>query len=151
MEVAADEIVERLRTAGLGRGDLVGAAMAAGTGLGIATGIDTYEIVGDDPAAVVADVEAAIGPRWVVWSNRLPIELAGAGHRLDRCWDLRAVHRLLFGGWRAGPALVWARLHGLSIDERAMPPRSTQPDLFSAIVDDNSGNRCVDVDVDVDA
>src|SRR4051794_3318117 len=50
--------------------------------------------------------------------------------RLATCWDLAAVHGLLFGGWRADPGRVWARLHDL--------PTSALPtvgplDLFTAV------------------
>jgi len=43
-------------------------------------------------------------------------------------WDVAAVHRLLFGEWRAEPARAWARLQDLPLD--TLP--TTQPlDLFS--------------------
>jgi DNA polymerase-1 len=35
--------------------------------------------------------------------------------RVARCWDLAAVHRLLFGGRRADPQLVWATLADLAV------------------------------------
>jgi DNA polymerase-1 len=50
------------------------------------------------------------------------------GIRPARCADLDAVHRLLMGGWRAGPARVWAARQGLDPPE---PARAAPPDLFS--------------------
>ena len=44
-----------------------------------------------------------------------------------RAWDLAAVHRLVHGGWRADPAVVWARSHGL--DPETIP-ELRPPDLF---------------------
>ena len=63
-----------------------------------------------------------------MWSNATAITLVGAGVRVATSWDIAAVHRLLFGGWRAEPAKVWAQLHDLALD--AIP--TTKPlDLFS--------------------
>ncbi len=55
------------------------------------------------------------------------------GVRLATCWDVAAVHRLLFGGWRADAGYVWACLHGQSPDE--VPAVSREPDLFSVAED----------------
>ncbi len=37
-----------------------------------------------------------------------------SGLRVATCWDLSAAHRLLFGGWRDDPGLIWAALNNLS-------------------------------------
>ena len=76
--------------------------------------------------ADVRHIESTIGPRWVWWSA------PSVGAVLDdvtiaRAFDLAAVHRLLHGGWRADPALVWALAHELDPDT---VPRAQPPDLF---------------------
>jgi DNA polymerase-1 len=51
-----------------------------------------------------------------------------AGLRVATAWDIAAVARLLFGGWRTDPARIWAQLHDLAPD--AIP--TTRPrDLFT--------------------
>ena len=50
-----------------------------------------------------------------------------AGVRIATCWDLAAVHRLLFGGWRADPARVWAQLQHLAL---GTIPTTAPADLF---------------------
>jgi DNA polymerase family A len=124
-------IVDELRAAGVGPGDLVAVAVADGVGLGLALpGAEWSRALsdGDDPGRVVADVEAALAPRWVVWSNATTLALVQAGVRVATCWDVAAVQRLLFGGWRADPGRVWAQLHDLPLTD--MP--STGPvNLFS--------------------
>jgi DNA polymerase-1 len=64
----------------------------------------------------------------VVWSQGDARELVASGVRVATCWDVAAVHRLLFGGWRAEPGYVWACLHGQAPDE---VPAVGEPDLFS--------------------
>ena len=124
-------IVDELGEAGVGSGDLVAVALADGVGVGLALpGTEWSGPLGevDGPVSVVADVEAALAPRWVVWSSATTLALAQAGVRVATCWDVAAVQRLLFGGWRADPARVWAQLHDLPLT--TMP--STGPvDLFS--------------------
>src|SRR6185295_6949105 len=46
---------------------------------------------------------------------------------IARAFDLAAVHRLLHGGWRADPALVWALAHDLDPET---VPQVQPPDLF---------------------
>lgn len=122
--------VARLRAAGVGPGDLVAVALAPGAGVGMAAPGTRLAITTDvdDPAAVVAAVEREIRPRWVVWTPDTAATLVAAGVRLAMCWDVAAVARLLFGGWRADPALVWARLHDLPDDT---VPALAPLDLFS--------------------
>src|SRR6202043_2491219 len=91
---------------------------------------------GGEWEASVADVGVAdekIRPRWVVWSQQDARGLVAGGVRLATGWDVAAVHRLLFGGWRAEPGYVWACLHGEAPDE--VPAVSGQPDLFSVAED----------------
>jgi DNA polymerase-1 len=116
-----------LRRAGAGPGDLAGLVVAAdGTGA-VATadgesGVDVAEI---------ARADQEVRPRWVTWSQETAQRLVARDVRLATCWDVAAVHRLLFGGWRADPACVLACLHGTPPDEIA-PAASGEPDLFSA-------------------
>ncbi|HEY3877458.1 MAG TPA: DNA polymerase [Trebonia sp.] len=84
-------------------------------------------------AADVAAAEEQVRPRWTVWSQHTARALAGHGVRLATCWDIAAVHRLLYGGWRADPGYAWACLHGQAPDE--VPPADSQPDLFSVASD----------------
>jgi DNA polymerase I len=82
--------------------------------------------------AEIERVERAVGPRWVWWTRHTADVLVASGVRPARCWDLDAVHRLLHGGWRAGPALVWAAAHGLDTESL---PTIAPVDLFSAAAD----------------
>ena len=67
-------------------------------------------------ARIVTLIEDELRPRWVWWTNSTAATLLSAGVRVATCWDVAAVHRLQFGGWRAEPARVWALLHSLSDD-----------------------------------
>src|SRR6201996_6644873 len=123
------DLVAALEAGRVGAGDLVGLAVAADGGVVVAADGGEWE-------ASVTDVGVAdekIRPRWVVWSQETTRELVGRGVRVATCWDVAAVHRLLFGGWRAEPAYVWACLHGQAPDEVPALPR--EPDLFSAADD----------------
>jgi DNA polymerase-1 len=75
-----------------------------------------------------------VRPRWVVWSQETTQELVGRGVRVATGWDVAAVHRLLFGGWRADRAYAWACLHGQRPED--VPAVTAEPDLFSAAEDD---------------
>lgn len=68
-----------------------------------------------------------------MWSGETSTTLVRGGVRVATCWDIAAVHRLLFGGWRADPARVWAVLHDLPLE--AMP-KDEPPDLFSQADDE---------------
>jgi len=112
-DAAIEWVTERVGAPGA---DL-GVAIRPGVGLGIAVADDVLPVGTDDPASVVAGIEAAVAPRWV-WFDRPsgPDPLAAAGVRVARCWDVLTVHRLLHGRWRTSVALVWARLHDLAPD-----------------------------------
>jgi DNA polymerase-1 len=130
--VADAELVASLREAGVNRGDLVALVVTPALGYGLAAAGRAWTVPG--AAAEVGRADEALRPRWVTWSGQAAARLAAAGVRLATCWDIAAAHRLLFGGWRADPALVWARLHGLDTD--AMPA-SGPLDLFG--VDEGDG------------
>jgi DNA polymerase I len=123
------DLVTVLAEGGVRQGDLVG--LVVGTGGAVSVAADGVEW-----EASVADVGAAddkIRPRWAVWSQQDARELVAGGVRLATCWDVAAVHRLLFGGWRAEPGYVWACLHGREPDE--IPVVTSEPDLFSVASD----------------
>ena len=122
--------VEAMRRAGVGPGDDVGLALAPRVGLALApSGARAVWACEDpDPVRVVAEVEAALRPRWVVWSSEMTGTLVRDGLRVATCWDVAAVQRLLAGGWRADPGLVWAALHDLAVDG---VPTEAPLDLFS--------------------
>jgi DNA polymerase family A len=124
-----DDLVTVLAEAGVRQGDLVG--LVAGSDGGVTVALD-----GGEREASVADVGAAdekVRPRWVIWSQEDARGLVAHGVRVATCWDVAAVHRLLFGGWRAEPGYVWACLHGQPPDE--VPAVTGEPDLFSAAED----------------
>ncbi len=142
--VTKTDIVEKLRLAGVGRGDLVGLAYAPGSGLGVATGGGlSWSCAPGDGSVLVGLVEQALRPRWAWWSSETAVPLISAGVRVATCWDIAAVHRLLFGGWRADPARVWAQLHHLALE---MVPTMAPPDLFSSAEDDGDGEGPVQAD-----
>ena len=130
VDVTASEAIESLRRAGVGRGDLVGLAVAPGVGLGLAVTSNETIVVGErtDPGQLVSTIDAELGPRWVMWSSDTAVALVDMGVRVTRSWDLVAVHRLIEGGWRADPARVWAAAQGLPTDEI---PSERPHDLFS--------------------
>ena len=150
-------IVDELREAGIGPGDLLALTVSDGVGVGLAllpdrqpqpapaeqrpatapdaeqapplaVGGRSWAVATDDPAAIVGDIEEQLAPRWVVWSGETASPLLRTGVRLASCWDIAAVHRVLFGGWRADPGRVWAQLHDLPLDNI---PSAGPLDLFS--------------------
>jgi DNA polymerase-1 len=77
----------------------------------------------------LASIEQDVGPRWVWWTSETVRHLVNAGIRPARCWDIDAVHRIIHGGWRAGPARTWAGAHDLGTDQL---PTLAPVDLFTA-------------------
>lgn len=142
------ELVVALRSAGVTRGAVVALVVAPESGIGVAlpgrTG--SWAVATRDPAGLVQHIEHAVAPRWAMWSSTTAIDLVRTGTRVARCWDASAVHRLLFGGWRADPGRVWARLHGLSTSEL---PAIGPADLFNQR-DDAYGNDPIRPDGHVD-
>ena len=119
-----------LRRHGVGRGDLVGLALAPGTGLGLAVPGASMPLASGDPAAVVGVLDADVRPRWVMWSAAQTAgPLVADGVRLATAWEVAAVHRVLAGGWKADAGRAWARVHGLPA---AGLPATGPLDLFSA-------------------
>ncbi len=126
-----EDLVTRLSKAGVTRGDLVGLAVTA-DGTAAVTAADSGW-VSSAAELVLADHE--LRPRWVTWSQDSARHLVASGVSLATCWDIAAVHRLLFGGWRADPGWAWACVRGLPLDgvPAARPSQSAAgPDLFDA-------------------
>jgi DNA polymerase family A len=127
------DTVAELRAKGVGRGDLVALVIAPDVGLALATADGSiFTTPTDAPAPLVRELEDALRPRWVMWSNATAIQLVEAGVRVATSWDIAAVQRLLFGGWRADPAQAWAQLHDLPLDALPTPG---PPDLFTHAAD----------------
>ena len=124
------DLVTALGQAGVGRGDLAGLAVASDGTAAVALADAGWT----GPASEVAHADEMLRPRWVTWSQETAQRLAQAGVRPATCWDVAAVHRLLFGGWRADPGWAWAHLHGLPLDRMpaAGPQSSGAADLFDA-------------------
>jgi DNA polymerase I len=124
--VAGAELVAGMRGAGVRRGELAGLVVGADGTAVVAVGGHGWAGSVDD----VARVDAEIKPRWAVWSQETAQRLVSSGVRITTCWDVAAVHRLLFGGWRSDPAYAWACSHGVPADQ-VPSPDSGEPDLFS--------------------
>ncbi len=102
----------------------------------MATAGGSWSLAGAGGSRDVGVVEEALRPRWVLWSNEAAIDLGKAGVRVATAWDVAAVHRLLFGGWAADPAQVWAAAAGLALQT---VPTGAPPNLFTSF-DDDSGD-----------
>jgi DNA polymerase-1 len=105
------------------------ALVTNGSGFVLATVRQSWSCQVED----LALLEDELRPRWVWWSASAAVGLVRAGVKLATCWDIAAVHRLLFGGWHAEPAQVWALLHDLPLDTI---PGLGQLDLLAPAGDD---------------
>jgi DNA polymerase-1 len=128
-----DQLLSRCRESGVRRGASIALALQPGIGVGLATERLQLRVAVSDPVCVVAAVEAAFRPRWTWWSARTAAALISEGVRVATCWDISAVHRLLYGGWDCDPATAWAALHGLAADSI---PVDGQLDLLGPSRDD---------------
>lgn len=137
-EAAGRQLTSDLRHAGIERGGFVALVIRGGVGLGVAAAGFERAIATDVPAVVVRVVEDELRPRWVTWNNEIAKELIVGGLRIATCWDIAAVHRLLFGGWRAEPARVVALLRGLTT--------SSIPAMGQLNLLDNGGDDGADSD-----
>jgi DNA polymerase-1 len=113
------EAEQWLRGLGATSGADVGLALVPRVGLGLVYDGRAAGFTTGDPAEVVAAIERELAPRWVWWDRETADPLAAAAVPVQRCWDVLTVHRLLHGGWRTSPAIVWAWLHDL--DTTALP------------------------------
>jgi len=129
--VATDELCAALAALPVARGQLVGLSVALHDGellAGLAVGEHALAVRGSAVAEALAEADHALRPRWVLWGQQAVAPLVAGGTRLSTGWDIAAVHRLLFGGWRADAPRVWALLNGL--DHRRLPAMG-QLDLLS--------------------
>ena len=110
------DLVGELRGAGVTRGGQIALVVTDGRAT-LATRAQSWTATTADVVAV----EEQLRPRWIWWSGDTPAALVAAGIRVATCWDLAAVHRLLFGGWAAEPDRIWAALREL--------PESARPAL----------------------
>jgi len=112
---------------------VVGGRVAVGPG---ERGGRSEPVVVGELAPVVqhaADLEEREHPRWVVSSAAEALRpLVDVGVRVQRCWDVAEVHRILHGGWSADLGRAWAAAHGLDPDGA---PRPAGNDLFDLLVD----------------
>ena len=124
-----EDLLTRLRRAGVARGDLVGLVVSADLGVGVAPAGGGWAVPGGALAGATAlgRADEELRPRWAVWSGETAARLVSCGVRLATCWDIGAGHRLLFGGFRADPGFTWARLRGLAAES---VPAAGPPDLF---------------------
>ena len=124
-----EALVEEMRQVGVRRGDLVGLAIQDDRGCGLAAMPDgrirEWGLAIDDTVAAITAIERELRPRWVWWTGATAAALLRHGVRVARCWDVAAVHRLQFGGYRADPALVWAALQ----DTHPQASRCRRPEL----------------------
>jgi DNA polymerase I len=114
------------------RGGLLALAITAPVGADQALGLTGLAWQGGSWAGPVTVEQLALAesrwrPRWTCWSVATLRILVERGLRPATCWELSAVHRLLFGGWRASPELIWAALHDLPADSL---PTAGQLDLL---------------------
>ena len=123
--------LEAIAGSGFRPGDRLAVAVAGATaGLAWVGGA-----AGEVPLSLLLQAETELQPRWVCWSPGDLLVLTRAGLRVARCWELATVHRLLFGGWAADPARIWAAIHDL--DEGSLPG-SGQLDLLGGGGDEGS-------------
>ncbi len=81
----------------------------------------------------VAAIEADQAPRWVWWAaEHDAAPLAATRIPIARCWDVAEAHRVLHGGWDAGPGVAWAQAKGLPVGSVPQPPTD---DLFGFAAD----------------
>jgi DNA polymerase I len=147
-----------LRAAGVSRGGFAGLAVAPGgptlgrptpggptpggptpsePTLGVAVADGCWTAAAPGSLAELAEADAEVRPRWVTWSPETAVTCVATGIRLATCWDIAAVHRMLFGGWRADPGCAWARLHDLPVPAAQTGP----PDLFALTGEPGSGTH----------
>jgi DNA polymerase-1 len=145
--VEIDAVLDRLAAAGAARAEVLAVVASPGVGLGLAVpGGAAWTVETSDPAAIVGEIDQRLGPRWGVWSSATAEALVRGGARVGRSWDAAAVHRLLFGGWRAEPGRIWARMQGMST---AGLPTAGPADLFSQ-ADAESGGGPIRADGHLD-
>ena len=88
---------------------------------------------------LVRELEAGASPRWTWWSARdiMPTLIAN-DVVLQRSWDVAEAHRILHGGWEAGPGTTWAASHGIPVSDVPAPPSGDLFEFASGAGDDGS-------------
>ncbi len=117
------------------RSESVAVALAPGVGIGLASSDRRWSLPTIDAAATFRRIHERSAPRWVWWDRATAELLAEARVPIDRCWDVATVHRFMHGGWRTPLGELWARHHGLSLEDL---PTMGQLDLLRAT--DDEGN-----------
>jgi DNA polymerase I len=107
-------MVISLRSAGTERASFLSVALTPHS-VALVSDRGTWVSTSSQPVDVIQAIEEAFRPRWVWWSSHDWDVVLRSGLRVATCWDLAAVHRLLFGGWRAEPARIWAVLQGVPV------------------------------------
>lgn len=87
-------------------------------------------------ASAVAELEARLRPRWVVWSAAMLRPVLRAGSHPARVFEVAAVHRLLFGGAKDDAGRAWAAALGL---DPSAGPGPEAPGLLAPAEDDLAG------------
>ena len=87
--------------------------------------------------ALARELEADLTPRWTWWSAaEIAPTLVTEGIVLQRSWDIAEAHRILHGGWEAGPGVAWAASHGIPIAGVPAPPSGDLFEFASSTPDD---------------
>lgn len=108
-----------------------GAVVVGVDGVGAALTPQAGVVLAEDLSSLVAALDP--GVRWVTWSAQSVASLVAAGATFDRTWDIAEVHRLVHGGWAAGPERAWATVRGLDPNEA---PSAPSGDLFDLLAED---------------
>jgi len=104
------------------------ALVAAPDGRTAVVGDGLRECLPAEQAVARARDLVAAGTRLVWWAAaRDASALVAARVPVARCWDVAEAHRLLVGGWEAGPPVAWATARGL---EPSGAPAPSRGDLF---------------------
>ncbi len=125
---------EVLRAAGVERGSFLSVTLSSHI-VALSNDKGSWVFAGANPVDSIAVIESVLRPRWVWWTSAAWEPVLRSGLRVATCWDLAAVHRLLFGGWRAEPARVWALLNAIS---PATIPAMGQMGLLDVIGDEGA-------------
>ncbi len=121
----AGDPIDELAAVGVEPGAMLALVLDGSTAAVATTGWSTCWQL--DGATTVRRIDEVLGLRWVLWSQDTAAALVADGVQLTRSWDVAAVHRLLFGGHRADPGHVWARLQGAPTADL---PTAAPVDLF---------------------
>lgn len=133
MSFSTQSLLDGLVRVGTTAGAPVGLTVVPGVGLGLAAGSRSWAVPTADPGRLVAEIADALRPRWVWWSARTAAPLVAAGVRPRTCWDLSAAHRVLYGGSRDDPAVVWAACHELPEPPAPAVRRRGEPTLLDLV------------------